>query len=456
MYKLLIFAALLMSVSCSNIQQDILSIDRSELQFESSPSGEQQLELSANRSWEAVCDASWVTVDPSSGNGGSTVRISVDENVGAEGSAAAARTAKVMFNAGGSSAVLAVGQDAEPVAFTVEGSTSLDAAGGPLVFKVERNTSYSLDIQADWIRRADTKAVLGEYLRLEAEPNESAQSRSANLVFSPQGAASRTVTVKQEGIRQNGIATAADFLSFAEAVNSSLPLERFCNEAGEVILLDDIDLKGCELVPVGMPVKISNSNTSMTYEGPSFKGVFNGQGHCISNITLDKKVAAESTYGIFGVLDGGTVKNLVLGREGDESVARVFAAAQADAAILVGSACNGATVENCVNNVPLEIRGTESDSKRFSCGVFVGYACSTDKAVSLNSLVNNAPVKASSGANTASTASGVMAGGIAGFCTGSGTAVTMVENCVNNGNIEAKCGRSSGIVATMNAKTMMR
>ncbi|MGM9735885.1 MAG: BACON domain-containing protein, partial [Candidatus Cryptobacteroides sp.] len=347
-------------------------------------------------------------------------------------------------------------EEPEAVVFSVEGETAIPATGGTLTFNVEHNSEYTLDIPVDWIRQMGTKAVISEQVLLVVDPNESIKSRSASIVFNPEGAASKSVVIKQDGVSYKGIATAADFIAFAEAVNSGKSLERFCNEAGEVVLLNDIDLKGYETVPVGMPSSISNSETSMSYEGASFKGIFNGQGHCISNINLDKKVAAESTYGLFGVLDGGTVRNLVLGQEGDGSAAYILAAAQADAAVLVGTACNGAVIENCVNNVPLVVKGTDTNGKRFSCGVFVGYACSNGKAVSLNSLVNNADIKATSGANTYSTASGVMVGGIAGFCTGSDSAVTMIESCENKGNIDAKCGRSAGIVATMNANSMMR
>ncbi|MGN0190139.1 MAG: DUF4886 domain-containing protein [Candidatus Cryptobacteroides sp.] len=348
------------------------------------------------------------------------------------------------------------GQEEDTPVFTVEGKTSISADGGTLTLTVTRNIGYVLDIPVSWISLEEAKAYISEQLRLNVDPNESTQARSADLVFKPEGAEPRTVTVSQEGVRQNGISSAADFIAFAQAVNSGKSLERFCNEAGEVVLLNDIDLKGYDPVTVGMPSTISNSETSMSYEGAAFKGVFDGRGHCISNVRLDQIVPAESTYGLFGVLDGGTVRNLVLGREGDESAAYILAKAQADAGILVGTACNGAVIENCVNNVPLIVKGTETNKKRFSCGVFAGYACSTDKAVRLNSLVNNADIKASPGANTQSTATGVMVGGIAGFCTGSGTQVTMVENCENNGNVEANCGRSAGVVASMNANSMMR
>lgn len=437
-------------------EQDKLVLDRNSLQFEAASAPAQSLELKANRAWKAESDAAWVKISPSEGTADAVVSISVSDNSAEPGKAAAARSARIIFKAGEASAEVQLSQSAETVVFAVDGKAELTAAGGTVLVKVDYNTSYTVDIPVDWISRIDSKAVASETLNFAVAANASAESRSAEISFTPQGGAAQSVSVMQEGLSQKGIYTAADFLAFAEAVNSNASLDRFCNEAGEVVLMADIDLKGCTLVPIGMPETVANANSAYEYTGASFKGVFNGQGHCLYNLKVEQKVADASTWGIFGVLDGGTVKNLVLGKEGDESQVKLSASSQADAAILVGSAYNGAAVENCVNNIPLEILGTETDAKRFACGVFVGYACSSDNSVSLSSLVNNAAIKADAGANTANGATGVMVGGIAAFCTGSGTGVTTVESCENKADITARCGRSSGIAATMNVKTMMR
>ena len=437
-------------------EQDKLVLDRNQLQFEASSARAQSLELKANRAWEASCEENWVTISPASGTGDAVLSISVEDNVAEPGKAAAARSARIVFKAGEASAEVQISQSAETIVFAVDGKAELTAAGGTVVVKVDYNSSYTVDIPVDWISRVDSKAVASETLNFAVAANESADERSAEISFTPQGGTAQSVLVRQEGQTQKGIYTASDFMAFAEAVNSNASLDRFCNEAGEVVLMADIDLKGCTLVPVGKPESVANANSSYEYSGASFKGVFNGQGHCLYNITADVKLEDASVWGIFGVLDGGTVKNLVLGKEGDESLVKISAKSQADAAILVGAAYNGAVVENCVNNVPLEMLGTETENRRFACGVFVGYACSSDNSVCLTSLVNNAAIKADAGANTKNGATGAMVGGIAAFCTGAGTGTTTVESCENKADITACCGRSSGIVATMNAKTMMR
>ena len=56
-----------------------------------------------------------------------------------------------------------------------------------------------------------------------------------------------------------------------------------------------------------------------TYEGAAFQGTFDGQGNSIRNLKLVADLTADQTaYGLFGILDGATVKNLTIGApEGD-------------------------------------------------------------------------------------------------------------------------------------------
>lgn len=109
-----------------------------------------------------------------------------------------------------------------------------------------------------------------------------------------------------------GIKNYADFKAFADSVNAEASLKRFCNEDGEVILLNDIDMSEAPAdavwTPIGAPESITNATTTCAYDGPAFKGVFNGQDFAIRNFKADVLVPEKQTWGIFGVLDGATVK----------------------------------------------------------------------------------------------------------------------------------------------------
>lgn len=329
---------------------------------------------------------------------------------------------------------------------------------GEQLVNVSANCSWEVFCAASWLNITPDRGEGDGAVSITASDNvgKDAHSRSAKIFFKFGGDRAELEVKQYSQMTIPGIESADDFLAFAKAVNEGTSLEAFINDEGVVVLRNDIDLQGREIVPVGNPESVSNANSAASYAGAAFKGVFDGQNHCISNISVDVDLAEGRTFGLFGVLDGAEVRNLVLGKEGDASLFKVAARGQADAGVLAGSAYNGAKIENCVNNVPLEIAGSSIDAKRLAVGAFAGYICSGDDAVSIANCVNNASIKVDAGSNTANGATCVMAGGIAGFSTGSGTAVTMVESCENKGDIEARCGRSSGIVATMNAKTMMR
>lgn len=255
-----------------------------------------------------------------------------------------------------------------------------------------------------------------------------------------------------------GIKTYADFRAFAEAVNSGESVDRFCNDAGEVVLVADIDMsesRGEDWIPVGNPEKITDDD-GFAYAGQSFKGVFNGQGHSIKNFAADVRLREGKAWGLFGLADGATIKNVMLGAsEGDYSQFSVKAAAAADFGVLVGTAIGNTSVMDCENHIPVRVLGNDSNA-RMTCGGLVGSAVSVGGQVCLSGLKNYADIEADSGENTGTGASCVMAGGIVGFCSGEGGSNTIVENCENTGNISGSCGRSSGITASMHSNSIMR
>lgn len=255
-----------------------------------------------------------------------------------------------------------------------------------------------------------------------------------------------------------GIASVDDLLEFRDSVNAGSTFKKFQDETGAVVLVDDIDCSAItEWIPIGNPATVTNANTACSYTGSAFKGVFDGKGHSIYNIKLTKEIADAGTFGLFGVLDGATVKNLVLGMKDDASAFTVSSLGTADAGVLAGTVTGQSIISNCTNNIPVTVEGGAS-GKRFAVGAFVGFACSQSTTyVQLSELINNAAANISSGKNTANGATCVMYGGIGGFFTGTTAGVlTTVENCRNNGDITSQCGRSSGLVATCNTRTFLR
>ena len=267
-----------------------------------------------------------------------------------------------------------------------------------------------------------------------------------------------------EAVQTPGISTAQDLVDFAAAVNSGASIEKWQDAQGAVVLLNDIDMKDVTAwTPIGNgkfigSVSGGNKHVS-TYEGAAFTGVFDGKGHSIRNIRLVADLTADQTaYGLFGILDGATVRNLTIGApEGDSSELSFHSANGSDVGVIAGAVMSS-TIENCVNYAPMHARGTGVDNVRATMGAFGGfiYADQEKGGSVLKDLVNYGSIKAEGDANTKNGATSVMAAGIAGITNGATTITTarnLVYNCVNYGDMTSSVPRTSGIVSAVNQYT---
>ena len=278
--------------------------------------------------------------------------------------------------------------------------------------------------------------------------------RSGEIVFSG-GGKSYVVPISQLGYTVpfdpsagiGGIPDVDEFLKFVQAVNENEGMARWMNASKEVELLADINLSECETwTPIGNPESVANGNYAGAYTGVAFKGVFNGGGHTIRGFKPTVKVADNQTFGLFGVLDGATVKDLNI-----ETDLVISADAQADAGVLVGTAISS-TIQNVKVSGKITSAGNGTDNKRFALGGIAGFVFNTGDGTSLiKDCTTSLTVNADCGSNTKNGATAAMYGGVAGFVTTSqDNSANNIENCVNNGEIIAKLGRCSGIVATAN------
>lgn len=111
------------------------------------------------------------------------------------------------------------------------------------------------------------------------------------------------------GPAKPGIATVEDLTAFRDAVNAGESTAQWEDAGGVVSLLGDIDMKDVAgWTPIGNASYKWEKNL-LTIEGNAFKGTFDGQGYALKNLKLAYGGSAANTaYGLFGVLDGATVK----------------------------------------------------------------------------------------------------------------------------------------------------
>ncbi len=202
---------------------------------------------------------------------------------------------------------------------------------------------------------------------------------------------------------------------------------------------------------------ITITSTLGTYDNP-FTGVFNGNGHTISNLTIDLSESETSTgyVGFFGVLSGATIQNLTLtnvtiitasgtssynigalcGMATDSTFKNIFINSAfnvtGDFSVttnfggMIGQAEN-CNISNCIVRTTSSLTLSNSDNHIYTYGALVGRLDNTSVVFTviestLNISLSNAFVGS------------VSVGGVVGFMTGGSLTNIAVENSFNAQN----------------------
>ena len=163
------------------------------------------------------------------------------------------------------------------------------------------------------------------------------------------------------------INTAAELFAFAQQINNN-------DKSYKIIRLGaDIDLQNVAWTPIGQT------------GGPEFHGVFDGNGHTISNLYIDETANGGEFHssGLFGWLNGAVVKNLTIDGatvKGNHNVG-VIAGYMETA---------GCTIENChVKDATIECHHANNDACGDKCGGIVGYAGNDNTPIKDCTVVNS-------------------------------------------------------------------
>ncbi len=215
---------------------------------------------------------------------------------------------------------------------------------------------------------------------------------------------------------------------FRDDVNSGNDYDGLCIE-----LTNEIDLSSvADWTPIG-----NGSRDGKTYTGNAFKGNFNGNGNTITGLTIIS-TDSSAAVGLFGVVYGGTVQNLVFenvsintaSKNAGSAIGLMVGGATADNITVksgsvtaadgvggvVGRITVSGTISNCSNAASVEATSTGG------AGGIVGkaYYTETDKLMTISNCTNTATVK-----------SGYAAGGIVAL------SAADVKNCSNSGAVTA-------------------
>ena len=324
--------------------------------------------------------------------------------------------------------------------------TSFGVKGGSGEVTFLSNVSYEASSNQSWCKVTKGDGLLG----WSVDESTLADSRTATITISPSGLAAKTITITQSGTStaSNGISTPEELIDFASRVNSSSDYSQYCNGEGEVILKNDIDMTGKQWTPIGMPsvaLSLEYNSIPEPTDHP-FKGVFNGCGYTIRNLSMGVDIQSTQFCGLFATCSGATIKNLKMEGACLSYSGSGISASHADIALLVGYLYGGK-----VSGV--EVSGTvtgsasSTQSRQVGVGGIIG-------AMGNSAVVENCSFDGSIDATIEEKYSNnntTNVGGIAAlvlYKKGSG-GNSKIVGCTNNATITAKSHRAAGIVSSM-------
>ena len=245
------------------------------------------------------------------------------------------------------------------------------------------------------------------------------------------------------------IENASQLAAFRDAVNAGEDYD-----GTYVALGADVDLEGAEWTPIGAGTRKSSGIA----EGSTpFAGTFDGAGHTVSGLKITSTQGADYAIGLFGILDGATVKNLtvadakiavpqselvgilcgMLANDSTVSGVSVSGSVSGKAGVggIAGRMTLSGTIENCENSASVTAAGGVGNA-----GGIVGAAYYTTPTgrMSITGCHNSGSISGTD-----------CIGGIAGL------SAAFVSNCENSGAIAGTSYSVGGIVGTFyNAGTV--
>ncbi len=236
------------------------------------------------------------------------------------------------------------------------------------------------------------------------------------------------------------IATAEDMLRFAEGVNAQNGMELM-----KACLTGDIDMAS---VKDWTPIGNGTYATGNVISGASYKGEFDGRGHCIKNLAMSFR-GSDNVYGFFGnVGPGAVIENFVLG----EGCSMTVSPSQPINCGTVAGVVSDAVIRDIESHAPIVFKESSitASSVRSAIGM-IGSVTSAESSPVIENLANYGNINVVENANTQSGGNCVHVAGVVAFANGKAGIPVLVRNCANHGDLNTTVARVSGILAGPNA-----
>ena len=190
--RTILFLAVLCLAGCSGDDPQSVAFNQETLEV-SPEKGTYPMEISANCAWTITAELLSIHIEPTYGNGNSTVHISLPEN---ESYNELTKRITITSEDGTSSDILTVIQK-ENIGMDIQKIGMISEEGGTFDIPVETNDNITSVNTPDWVAFTSSRALTGYTYTFTAEPNKTGSVRTGTVSFNGKERAYR-MEVKQD------------------------------------------------------------------------------------------------------------------------------------------------------------------------------------------------------------------------------------------------------------------
>ena len=175
------------------INKNSLAVSTSSITFDAAAS-QQTVNVTANCDWKVSCSASWLTINPMSGNANAQLTLSAQENT-----TTTQREATITVTGGGFTRTISVSQRGADVKLTVSPQTlEFSYKAEEKTVAITTNDAWTITSNQVWCTVSKASGRNNENITVKVNQNNSPDSRTANVKITA-GGKTETVTVTQTG-----------------------------------------------------------------------------------------------------------------------------------------------------------------------------------------------------------------------------------------------------------------
>ena len=244
-----------MLFSCVKPVEPSLSVNTVAVNFSANEGLEKEITVTSNQEWTVSCDADWLTIEPKSGNGDGTFKITTKAN-----ESFVDRSANVVISAATLSETIKVTQLANnPSLSLVPTEIAFTADGGEETFSVTSNADWSVSVpENDWLTATPVSGKGEGTVTVTAAANSLFEARSLEITVTAEGL-TQIVAVSQEALTPSIELKGNESVVVSGAGDSSKPWTISSNVAWEVVIPE-----GCDWVSVSPASQEGDAEVALT------------------------------------------------------------------------------------------------------------------------------------------------------------------------------------------------